>query len=84
MKIQLVPIGNSKGIRIPKPLIEEYGLHGVVELEPTLEGLLVRNPRTVRDGWERSFAEMHQVGDDRLPDADWPSPSWDEKEWSWT
>ena len=43
MKAQIVQIGNSKGIRIPKVLLEESGIRGDVELEICADGILIRN-----------------------------------------
>jgi antitoxin component of MazEF toxin-antitoxin module len=41
MKTSLIQIGNSKGIRIPKSFIEQYQLHGEIELIPSNAGLLI-------------------------------------------
>ena len=84
MKARIVRIGNSRGIRIPKPLLEELGLRGEVELEVSEEGLLVRPGGRPREGWDAAFAEMAERGDDALLDAEAVSTSrWDEDEWEW-
>lgn len=47
MKASIISIGNSKGIRIPKPLLEESGLSGTVELKAVLgEIKIVAAPTT--------------------------------------
>lgn len=83
MKAKLVRIGNSKGIRIPKPLIEQCGLEGGVEIE-VKDGTLVISPaRTLREGWEAAFEAMAEAGDDALLIPDDTGRGWDEAEWEW-
>ena len=82
MKAKLVRIGNSRGIRLPKPLIEEASLPDEVELE-VREGTIVISPaRGLRSGWEDAAKAIHERGDDRLLDAD-VTTRFDEEEWSW-
>ena len=81
---QIVKIGNSHGIRIPKPLLEQIGLKGAVQLEVEADHLILRPVRVPRQGWEEQFQRMAENGDDALLDADAPSlTSWDETEWEW-
>jgi antitoxin MazE len=83
VQTRIVRIGNSQGIRIPKPLLEAAGLQGAVELTSRRGELLIR-PARRRAGWAEAFQKMAQRGDDTLP-ADIPrTPSdWDEEEWEW-
>jgi len=84
MKTRIVRIGNSRGIRIPKPLLEQTGLEGEVEVHAQNDSLVIRPIKKPRDGWAAAFEEMARRGDDELPDADAPSLSaWDEDEWEW-
>jgi antitoxin MazE len=66
MEIPVINIGNSKGIRLPKALLEEYNIHDTIEL--VLEkGRIILKPKSVpRKGWEKSFKQMHANGDDNL------------------
>lgn len=66
MDISLISIGNSKGIRLSKTIIEKYKLQDTVEL--ILEkGYIILKPKTAsRKGWEKSFKKMHENGDDTL------------------
>jgi antitoxin MazE len=81
---RIVKIGNSQGVRIPKPLLEQAGLHGEVELEVQEGKLVIRNVRHPRDGWAEQFKEMGLRGDERLPDWDSVGAShFDENEWEW-
>lgn len=84
MKTRIVPIGNSQGIRIPKPLLEQTGLHGEVEIDPQDDTLVIRSARKPRSGWDAAFKRMRQRGDDAALDETTPSLSrWDEEEWEW-
>jgi antitoxin MazE len=56
MRLELTRIGNSRGIRIPKPLISQCGLGDVVELRVTPEGLVIAPHRSVRQGWKHAFS----------------------------
>ncbi len=82
MKSSVVRIGNSRGIRIPKPILEQCGIEDEVELEVEDDRLIVRPVRDHRDGWAEAFADMARNRDDALLDE--PSPSdWDDTEWRW-
>ena len=84
MKTRIVRIGNSQGIRIPKVLLDEIGLHGEVNLTARNGALIVRPVPGPRVGWAESFQEMARNGDDVLSVDVPPSLSdWDEEEWEW-
>ena len=84
MITHIVRIGNSQGVRIPKPLIEQAGLTGAVEMIVQDNSLVIRPAVTARAGWAAAFQKMAQVGDDRLLDESLPlSTKWDEEEWEW-
>lgn len=55
---KLVPIGNSKGIRIPKVLLQKYGLKDAVLIEETDKGLLLRNKEESKLSWEETYKTM--------------------------
>ena len=79
MKTRLVRIGNSRGIRIPKPLLEELGAPDEVELQ-VQDGTLVVTPVVdPRAGWAEAVA---RYGPSPLLDAPTPT-AFDEGEWSW-
>lgn len=79
MKTQIIAIGNSQGIRIPKVLLEDSGISGEVELEVCEEGLLIRRSNKARKGWEDIFRAENE--DDELLDREIPTGF--EKEWRW-
>ncbi|MFA4836884.1 MAG: AbrB/MazE/SpoVT family DNA-binding domain-containing protein [Dehalococcoidia bacterium] len=83
-KTRIVKIGNSRGIRIPKLLLEQAALGDEIEIEVQGDQLVVRSVRGPRQGWDERFAEMAGLGDDRLLDSEVISLSnWDKDEWEW-
>lgn len=82
MKAKLIRVGNSKGIRIPKSLIEEFNFKDDVELDIQPEGLLIRATQKPRNGWGKAFQLMAQTKDDRMLDRE-ISTLWDQKDWEW-
>ena len=82
VRSKVVKIGNSRGIRIPRSLLEQAGLTGEVEMMVEGNKLIIHSARLPRSGWEARFAEMAEHGDDRLLDETAPT-QWDEEEWTW-
>lgn len=66
MKAHVVRIGNSRGIRIPKSVIEQCQLYGAVDLIVQQGQLVVRSAAKARAGWEQAFDQMHRKGDNKL------------------
>jgi antitoxin MazE len=56
--VKLVPIGNSKGVRIPKELLQKYGLKDSLLLEETDKGLLLRKKEDGKLSWESTYKAM--------------------------
>ena len=84
MKTRVVRIGNSRGVRIPKPLLEQAGLPDEVELAVEDSTIVIRPSVRPRDGWSEQFEAMAKAGDDELLDPDALSTSsWDAEEWEW-
>jgi len=85
MKTKLIRIGNSQGVRIPKPLIEESGLSGEIEMILRDNEIVLRSAEETRKNWDEAFEEMARRGDDRLLDQEEieRSSEWDETEWTW-
>ncbi len=82
MKSQIIQIGNSQGIRIPKMLLEDSGIKGVVELELHPDGILIRNAEKPRAGWDDAFRQMSENEDDEGAIDETPT-SFERKEWQW-
>jgi len=85
MKTKLVRIGNSQGIRIPKPVIEEIGLSEEIEMILKDNQIILRSAEQTRKGWDSAFERMAEEQDDQLIDKEEvEAPSeWDETEWTW-
>jgi antitoxin MazE len=81
-KTRIVQIGNSKGIRVPKVLLDHAQLPDEVELQADNGRLIVRAARGPRAGWAEAARAMHIRGSDQLLDAP-TSSRFDAKEWRW-
>lgn len=79
MELQIVQIGNSKGIRIPQNLLKQYNLKEKVEVDLEKDGFFIK-PKKVRDGWAESFREMAENGNDQLILGDFKN-RFDDEEW---
>ena len=66
MDIAVIPIGNSKGIRLTKTILDKYNITDTVELILEKEYIKLKPKTTSRIGWEESFKKMHEKGDDKL------------------
>ena len=81
----IVKIGNSQGIRIPKPLIEQADLEGKeLKLQLVRNGLLITPERKARDDWEEIIEQSIAANGIEPPDEEWldfPIASDDELEW---
>jgi antitoxin MazE len=82
IRTRIVKIGNSQGIRIPKPLLEASGICTEVEIEVQDDYLIIRAAPKLRVGWDEAFAAMAERHDDILLD-DVNTTEWDHFEWEW-
>jgi antitoxin MazE len=79
MRTQIVPIGNSRGVRIPKTILSELRLEDEVDLSVEGSALVVRRARRPRDGWETAIA---RAGEQPLLDSE-TATEFDKSEWQW-
>ena len=82
MKARLVRIGNSRGVRLPKPLIEEAGLTDDVEVRVRGGALIIMSATRPRSGWAEAAKRMRQRGEEGLLDEP-TSTRFDGEEWRW-
>ena len=82
MKAKLVRIGNSRGIRLPKPLIEQAGLSDEVELEARKGAIVISPANGARAGWEDAARDLHEHGDDQMVGHQ-VNTKFDDEEWEW-
>ena len=66
MEISVIKIGNSRGIRFSKTLLEKYNIKEKVELILEKGQIIIRPLSTPRKGWEDAFKKMAENGDDEL------------------
>ncbi len=84
MRVRVVKIGNSRGIRIPKPILEQTGIMEDAELEVEKNRIIIRAISNPRAGWDFAFKTMAEKDDDVLiHGTENISHSWDEEEWQW-
>jgi antitoxin MazE len=82
MRAEIIRIGNSRGIRIPKAILEQCGFGDEVELEVQGKDLILHNPGKAREGWDAIFARAKKDGPEPPLDPH-VATSWDEEEWEW-
>lgn len=70
MDVSIISIGNSKGIRLSKTIIEKYKLQDTIELILEKEYIILKPKTESRKGWEKSFKKMHENGEDKSLMAD--------------
>lgn len=81
MKTKLVRIGNSRGIRLPKLLIEQAGLGEDLQLEVHGNTVVIRSLTSTRVGWAAAAVEL-AAAEEGLLDAPGPT-AFDQDEWTW-
>jgi antitoxin MazE len=85
MKTKVIKIGNSKGIRIPRHILEQSGLENEVEIEVRDKKIILKPTTKPRENWDIAFQEMAKNNDDILLDKESIEnlTSWDKEEWEW-
>ena len=66
MEVSVIKIGNSKGIRLSKTLLDKYNIHDTVEVILEKGQIVIKPLSRPRKGWEKAFKKMAENGDDRL------------------
>ena len=83
MRARVIKIGNSQGLRIPKPILEQTGIMDEVEIKVEKNQIIIRPVKNVRAGWDAAFKTMGEIGDDEPIIDDGISNLWDEDDWQW-
>jgi len=81
MRISLVRIGNSHGIRLPKAIIEQAQLTDVLDLQVADGAIIIRSAKQVREAWEEAAIACHASGEDRMDDWETTTSDFD-GQWS--
>lgn len=66
MEISIIKIGNSKGFRLPKAILEKYNISDKIELILEKGQIILRPISEPRKGWDKAFKKMNEEGDDQL------------------
>lgn len=82
MKTRIVRIGNSQGVRLPRPLLAQAGLGEDVVLRASPGRIVIEAARAPRAGWADAAKAMHAAGDDQLLSAP-SSTRFDREDWEW-
>ncbi|MDY0298095.1 MAG: AbrB/MazE/SpoVT family DNA-binding domain-containing protein [Acidobacteriota bacterium] len=83
MRVRVIKIGNSQGLRIPKPILEQTGIRDEVEIEVEQDRIIIRPVKTAREGWDTAFRTMAERGDDEPLIGEAVAEAWDSAEWEW-
>ena len=84
MKLNIIQIGNSYGIRIPKAILKQCGFEETVIVHVDNGNLIISPDKKVsRVGWSEVFQSMRAAGDDMLLDGDLIDNDFDRDEWEW-
>ena len=80
--MQLIQIGNSMGVRIPKPIIQQAGLDsGELTMHLVEEGLLLTVAKPKRAGWEETAKMQTILNKEELPFKG--GNDFDKEDWKW-
>ncbi|MCU7694891.1 AbrB/MazE/SpoVT family DNA-binding domain-containing protein [Haoranjiania flava] len=66
MELSVINIGNSKGIRLSKTILEKYNIQDKIELILEKDFIVLKPKTEPRKGWEKAFKKMHENNDDLL------------------
>jgi antitoxin MazE len=83
MKTELVRIGNSRGIRIPKPIIEQCGFGETVEVRIERDCIIISPERRPRENWSETFRASGAAGSDELMLETTEPNDFDREQWRW-
>jgi len=82
IRTRFIQVGNSRGLRIPKVVIDQLGLGGEVEIAIQSDRLVIQSASRPRAGWDQEFRRMAEQGDDALLDRRQPT-EWEKTGWEW-
>jgi antitoxin MazE len=66
MEVSIIQIGNSKGLRLSKTILDKYQIKEKLEMILENDHIILRPFKEPRQGWSEAFIEMHVAGDDQL------------------
>ncbi len=66
METSIIKIGNSRGLRLSKTILEKYNIREKVEIILEKGQIILKPVVKTRNGWEVAFAKMRAENDDQL------------------
>lgn len=66
MELSVINIGNSKGVRLSKTILEKYSIIDKIEIILEKDYIILKPITEPRKGWEKAFKKMQENGDDQL------------------
>lgn len=66
METKVIRIGNSKGLRLSKTILEKYEIGDTVNLKLEEDYIIIEPIRKPRENWDSAFKEMHKYGHDEI------------------
>lgn len=66
MELSIINIGNSKGIRLSKTILEKYNIQDKIELVLEKDFIVLKPKTEPRKNWEKAFEKMRENNDDQL------------------
>lgn len=65
MELSIIKIGNSKGFRLTKTILDRYNITDKIELILEKEQIILRSISEPRKGWDKAFQKIHEYGNDQ-------------------
>jgi antitoxin MazE len=66
METNIIKIGNSKGLRLSKTILDKYNIKDKVEIVFKMGQIILKPIATPRKNWETAFKKMNKAGDDKM------------------
>lgn len=83
MRLKVIDIGNSKGIRFPQTLIQQYNFVTEINVELKKDGIMITPTQKNREGWEEKFKQATtKISAEEKSWMD-STNSFDEEDWTW-
>ena len=83
MRAEIIQIGNSRGLRLPKYLLAQCGFDKEVDIKVEAGCLIVKPHHKLREGWLIAFQTMYEHHDDQLVDQAYNIDIQDDEDWQW-
>ena len=66
METAIIKIGNSKGLRLSKTILDKYNIKDKVEIILEEGQIIIKPIEIPRQNWEAAFEKMSKEGDDKM------------------